>query len=170
MARWSGHIGKTLAHRPMQMAPDAFLGAEPSFSLSFFFLLIMDTRICKLRHMPSPMKQRSTKPEKTVLVSILMIQGMVLRFFFLRLRKAERGRERQRERKSGRESERAFGPCGRRRCQLCQLGFVRCPHAQHAGHRRHGTAKPLSTNHSNLGIYPQDNVSTEYMPKIVKKV
>lgn len=42
VARWSGHIGKTLARRPMQMAPvAAFLGVDLSLSLRLpFFLLI----------------------------------------------------------------------------------------------------------------------------------
>ncbi len=37
VARWSGHIGKTLACRPMQMAPvAAFLGVDLSLCLPFF--------------------------------------------------------------------------------------------------------------------------------------
>lgn len=37
VARWSGHIGKTLARRPMQMAPvAAFLGVDLSLRLPFF--------------------------------------------------------------------------------------------------------------------------------------
>lgn len=38
VARWSGHIGKTLARRPMQMAPvAAFLGVDLSLSVSLSF-------------------------------------------------------------------------------------------------------------------------------------
>lgn len=40
VARWSGHIGKTLARRPMQMAPvAAFLGVDLSLHLPFFLLM-----------------------------------------------------------------------------------------------------------------------------------
>lgn len=77
MARWSGHIGKTLAHRPMQMAPDAFLGGESSFSLSLFFSPPNNgyTRICKVRHTSLPheaKEHRTFKKSPSFLINDLV--------------------------------------------------------------------------------------------------
>lgn len=69
VARWSGHIGKTLARRPMQMAPvAAFLGVDLSLSLSLPFFLIIRAHAKSDICPPSRFEGRNASEKKKKLV------------------------------------------------------------------------------------------------------